>query len=108
MTKERLITRRCMLALPFALVVRAKAAREPLEFRLIQVSVQKQGKTKMRDARIFVENDLVRVVPKEGEAKAFPSVQIKALTYSYSKHPRWKAGSAAAVPLSYLQSPFSS
>ncbi len=93
------MTRRCLLALPFALVVRAKAVREPLEFRHIQVSVQKEGKTKMRDARIFVENDLVRVVPNEGEAKTFPSLQIKALTYSYSKHPRWKAGTAAAVPL---------
>ena len=93
------MTRRCMLALPFALVVRAKIAREPLEFRHIQVSVQKEGKTKMRDARIFVENDLVRVVPNEGAAKTFPSLQIKALTYSYSKHPRWKAAAAAAVPL---------
>ena len=93
------MTRRCLLALPFALVVRAKAAREPLEFRHIQVSVQKEGKTKMRDGRIFVENGLVRIVPKEGEAKTFPSVQIKALTYSYSKHPRWKAGAIAAVPL---------
>ena len=78
---------------------------EEVEFGKIKLSVQDGEKTKLRKGRIIFYQDELCILPAKGDAVSISYREIQAATYSFSKHPRWKAGIGLAVAVGVFALP---
>lgn len=76
-------------------------------FKKVDLLVPKGDTADEKSARlIFDRNTLVIEVDEDSEIfKSFPYQSIKSAEYSYSKHPRWKAGIGAAIAVGVFALP---
>ncbi len=60
-----------------------------------------------KSVRLIFDRDRLVVEADKGSTvfKSFPYASIKSADYSYSKHPRWKAGLGAAIVLGVFALP---
>ncbi len=90
----------------------ASAAVNPLYWERIDFYITHEGKPEKFDARLILD-PTTRVITvadeKHPEVVTFASIPYDALTsgtYSYSKHPRWKTGTALLIPFGVFAVPF--
>ena len=90
----------------------ASGAVNPLYWKRVDFYITHEGKPEKFDARLILDptTRMITVADeKHPEAFAFASIPYDALTsvtYSYSKHPRWKTGAALLIPLTVFALPF--
>jgi hypothetical protein len=76
------------------------------QFSIIKLMVNAGGKAEEQDAILRLEDEALVVVSKGGTVlKSLPYDTMKSLEYSYSKSPRWKSGTAAAVAVGVFAIP---
>lgn len=83
-----------------------KPAKPPEVFEKVELFLLNGDKIEKLSVRLKLEGKLLIVESKKTDEvlKAFNYDEVKSLDYSYSKHPRWKAGGgtvAAGVALTY-------
>ena len=79
----------------------------PETFRKSRFLIQRGEKSKMVDVVIVFEKDSLEFRERGSRyvLKHFEYKNIKSAEYSHSKHPRWKSGAAAFLPLGVFALP---
>lgn len=93
----------CTLALIVLFSIQAPLAQAPV-FRKVKMIVPTGDKSKAVKVSLWFSDDAVVIRSGQGD-KTFPYSEIKAGTYSFSKHPRWKAGAGVAVAVGIFAIP---
>jgi hypothetical protein len=80
---------------------------QPESFDNIGMLVPDGKKTKEENVRLKLESDRIVVEERKGGTvkKEFKYADIKSAEYSYSKHPRWKAGAGVAIAVGIFALP---
>lgn len=86
---------------------RDRSAVEPMAFDRIRVLDTVDGKSKEVEVRLILTGDRIDIVDKKTSERLrhIRYERIDKAAYSFSKHPRWKTGAAAAVATGVLATP---
>jgi hypothetical protein len=105
-----LLNRSLAIVLIVVLAIGPVLARQTDQFTNVKLMVNTGDKPDETAAVLRLEADRIVVLSKESkrgqtELKAFPNDTIKAAQYSYSKHARWKSGTATAIAVGVFAIP---
>ncbi len=90
----------------------AMGAPDALYWEKVDFYVNEEGRGHKVDARLILDADTREVIvadekrPQLATFATIPYDAVTSVTYSYSKHPRWKTATALLVPLSVFAVPF--
>jgi hypothetical protein len=106
------MTAACLIAGMAILPSIALGAPDVLYWTKVDFFVNAEGEGRKLDARLVLDPDtrmLTVADEKRPELATFATIPYDALTsatYSYSKHPRWKTGTALLIPFGVFAIPF--
>ncbi len=90
----------------------AMGAPDALYWGKVDFYVNEEGRSHKVDARLVLDADTRELMvadekrPQLATFATIPYDAVTSVTYSYSKHPRWKTATALLVPLSVFAVPF--
>ena len=105
-------TAACLIAGMAILPSIAWGAPGPLYWEKVDFYFNENGEGKKIDARLVLDLDARELTvahekrPRLATYAAIPYDALTSATYSYSKHPRWKTGTALLIPFGVFAVPF--
>lgn len=81
--------------------------RAPVEFDDVKIVVPEEGRTREYDVRLKVGDGRIWAISAKSPAasKSMPYGRVVSITYSQSRHPRWKEGIGVAVVAGVFSAP---
>ena len=99
-------TKVAALALAGSLAVPAPMVSAADQFTNVKLMVNTGGKAEEQEAVLRLEDESLVILSKGGTAlKTLRYDTMKSMEYSYSKSPRWKSGTAAAIAVGVFAIP---